>query len=69
MEIITKFFNGWFGNSFTSNELALKEPLDDLMMHLGKCWDSQMALGTNDFVDRTFQRSNWSPTEQLVNAC
>ena len=37
MEIITKFFNGWFGNSFTSNELALKEPLDDLMMHLGKC--------------------------------
>ena len=60
------FFNGWYGNSFISKELALKEPLDDVMLHLGNCSDIQMHLPTDHFVTRTFWESKWSPIEQLV---
>ena len=66
IKIITNFFNGWYGNSFISKELALKEPLDDVMLHPGNCWDIQMALRTDHFVDRTFRGPKWSRTEQLV---
>ena len=48
------FFKGWYGNSFISKELALKEPLDDVMVYLGNCSDIQIALRTDHFVDRTF---------------
>ena len=60
------FFNNLLGNSFISKELALKEPLDDVMLHSGNYCDIQMALETNHFVDRTFWGSNWRPSEQLV---
>ena len=46
--------------------LASGFPLDDVMLHSGNCSDCQMAFRTDHFVDRTFQGSNWSPTEQLV---
>ena len=49
-------FNGWFGNCIISN----------VMLHSGNCSDIQVAFRTHYFVDRTFQESNWSPTEQLV---
>ena len=69
IKIITNFFNGWYGNSFILKELALKEPLGDVMLHPGNCSDSQMALRTNRFVDRTFRRSNllnsWLKTVSL----
>ena len=35
------------------------------MLHSGNCSDIQMVLRTDDFVDRTFRGSNWSPTEQF----
>ena len=70
IEIITVFFfvffYGWYRNSFISKELALKEPLDDVMLHTENCLDFQMVVRTDHFVDRTMRGSNWSPTEQLV---
>ena len=59
-------FNGWFGNCIISKELALKNSMDDLILHSGNCSDIHMALQTDQFVDRTFWKSNWSPTEHLV---
>ena len=52
-------------HSFRKN-VALKEPFDNIMLHSGNCWDCQMALWADHFVDRTFRGSNWTPTEQLV---
>ena len=63
------FFNGWFGNSFISKELALKELMDDVMLHSGNCSDCQMALPTDHFVARIFRGSNLSPIEQSVKDC
>ena len=63
------YFKGWYGNWFISKELTLKEALDDVMLQLGNCWDIQMALRADHFVDRTFRESKWSPTEQLVKDC
>ena len=63
------FFNSWFGNSFISKELTLKEPQDDVLLNSGNCSDSQMVLRTDHFVDRTFWGSNWNLTEQLVKDC
>ena len=34
--------------------------------HSRSCSDSQMALRTDHFVNRTFRGSNWSPAQQLV---
>ena len=65
-KLLLNFFNGCFRNSSISKELALKEPLDDVMLHSWICSNPQMALQTDHFVNRTFQGSNWSPTEQLV---
>ena len=47
-------FNDFLGNSFISEELALKKPLDDVMLHSQSYCDIQMALQTDHFVDRTF---------------
>ena len=33
-------FNVWFGNCIISKELALKDPMDDVMLLLGNCSDS-----------------------------
>ena len=63
------FLNSCFGNSFISEKFALKEPLNDVMLHSGNSSECQMSLQTDDFVDRTFRGSNWSPTEQLVKGC
>ena len=54
------YFKGWYGNWFISKELTLKEALDDVMLHLRNCWDIQMALWIDHFVNRTFRGSNWS---------
>ena len=56
------FFNGWLGNPIILKELALKEPMDDVMLHLGNCSDIQIALRTHHFVNQTLWGSNWSQT-------
>ena len=63
---LLNFFNGWFENLIISKELALKEPLDDVMLHPRKCSDFQIALRSDHYVDRTFGGSSWSPTEQVA---
>ena len=68
-KLLLNFFNGCFGNRSISKELALKKPLDDVMLHSGICSEPQMALQTDHFVDQTFRGSNWSPTEHLVKLC
>ena len=59
-KLLLIFFNGCFGISSISKDLALKEPLDDVILHSGICSDPQMALGTDHFVDWTLRGSNWS---------
>ena len=68
-KLLSDFFNGCFGNSSIWKELALKEPLDDVMLHSGICSDSQMTLRNNQFVNRKFRGTSWIPTEQLVEVC
>ena len=63
---LLNFFNGCFGNSSISKELALKEPLDAVMLHSGTCSNPPMALQTNHFLDGTFRGSNWTVDESLL---
>ena len=65
----TNFFNGWSGSSFNQIELALQDPLDDVILHSGNFSYIQVALLTNDFIDQTFWGSNWNRTEQMVKGC
>ena len=68
-KLLLNFFNGCFGNSSISKELALKEPLDAVTLH-SEIWPHpQRALRTDHFLNRTFRGSNWSPTEQLIKVC
>ena len=54
--------------SFQKKEMILKELLDDAALHTRNYSECQSALRTDHFVNLTFRGSNWSPTEQLVNA-
>ena len=59
IENTISFFNAWFGSWFISKEMALKAPLDDVMLHSGNCCDIQIALQTDHFANLAFQGSNW----------
>ena len=45
-------FNVWSENLF---EKALKEPLDEVMLHSENCSDRQIALLTDHFIVQTFR--------------
>ena len=44
----------------------MKEPLDDVIPRWGISSDTQMALRTDHFVNRTFRVSSCSPTEHFM---